>query len=250
MKFCYPTFALALLFLLSSGCGTTPAQNTPPTADTAPIHTQVAATFYAAAAPSPTVTLTPASAEIAIVSAPNTPQPTQTESPTATPAVITVPTMENVPLLQGVGSYGLRVLEQPAAVVRDGITLQVEQVVVYPDSIELVYTIRDIPHTSLFDPFTTPTEDICGGPDSYANLMLPNGEIIYAENYLLDGKAFGTIQGPTAYSFLIHIYRAAVPAEVREMTLVLKCLELAELDKAPLNWEVPFRVAPAGEKTN
>lgn len=249
MKTRYPAFALALLFLLSSGCSPAPAQNIPPTADTAPIHTQVAATLYAAAVPSLTPTLTPAPIEIVAAAAPNTPEPAQTVSPTTTPAVISVPTMENVPLLQGYGSIGARVLEQPAAVVRDGITVQVEQVIVYPGSIELVYTVRDIPHEILFDPFTTPEENICGGPDSYANLMLPGGEIIYAENYLLDGKAFGTIQGPTASSYLIHLYHATVPEDVREMTLVLKCLELVDLDKAPLDWEVPFRVVPTTEKT-
>lgn len=247
MNRCFPVLALALLFLLFSGCGPAPAQNFTSTADAAIIHTEVAATVYAAdaaAAPSPTPSASPAPAEMAEIAVDRTPEPTQTESPTSTPAVITVPTMENVPLLQGYGYYGVRVLEQPAAVTRDGITVQVEQVIIYPDSIELVYTVRDIPHEILFVPMVTREENTCGGPDSYANLRLPSGETIYAENYLLDGKAFGTIQGPTAYGYLIHIYRTTVPAEVREMTLVLKCIELAKMDKAPLNWEVPFRLRP------
>jgi hypothetical protein len=172
---------------------------------------------------------------------------TQTPGPTnvpTQPAVeIGVPTMENVPTLTGYNTPGIRVLERPVAIVRDEITLAVEQVIVFSDLIELVYTVRDIPHAILFDPFTEDTAFVCGGPTSYPNLVLSDGTVIYPESYLLDGKSFG-LNEAFARSYLIHIYKADVPVEVSEMKLVLDCLELASLDRSPRNWEVPFRIVP------
>lgn len=72
----------------------------------------------------------------ACANAPDQMQATQaTHTPEYTAVVIPIPTMENVPLLMGYNAYGIRVLEQPAAVVRECITLTVEQVIVFPDHI-------------------------------------------------------------------------------------------------------------------
>lgn len=151
--------------------------------------------------------------------------------------------MVDVPLLDGYRSYGSRVLAQPAAVVRDGITVAVEQVAVYQERIELVYTVRDIPHALLFDPMNDDPSLSCGGPDAYPNLLLPDGTVIYPENYLLDGKARGMFE-PFAASYLIHLYRKEIPADVTELTLYLNCLELMRLDQSPKHWYVPFRIVP------
>lgn len=260
MKSFFLVFSLASIFLLASGCSGTPARASAPTATAAAIHTeavatahaagihtQVAATMFAAAAPTPTTTPSPAPARVALALTQEH-IPTESAVPTTavTPEVISVPTLQNVPLLEGASNFGVRVLERPAAVVREGITLAVEQVIVFPDHIELVYTLRDIPHAVLHNPFSDDMAYSCGGPDSYANLILPNGEIIYPEAYLLDGKAWGTMEA-FASGYLIHIYRVTLPAEVREMRFSLACLGLAHLERAPLNWEVPFRVAPVGE---
>lgn len=123
--------------------------------------------------------------------------------------------------------------------------MAVEQVVVYPDRTELVYTIRDIPQTVLFDPMTDDVSLSCGGPESYANLKLPDGTILYAENYLLDGKAY-ILGSPAAWKFAIHLYNASIPEDISELIFVLNCVELIRLDRGFQNWEIPFRIVPAG----
>jgi hypothetical protein len=139
-------------------------------------------------------------------------------------------------------SPGARVLEQPVAVVRDGIIMAVEQAAVYPERVELVYTIRNLPAEVLFDPLNASLGTDCGGPASYPSLRLPDGTLIPAVDYMLDGKAYDTINQPFARGYAIHLFRAAVPAEVQEMQMVLHCIALARLDRAPLDWVVPFRV--------
>lgn len=240
------TLLASLAFIILSGaCSAAPQPPAAAAIDASAIHTTVAKTLFAAAALTPMAAPSPPVQAQPTGSIPTpTPEITPTSSPTPVPAVITVPTMENVPMLAGYTTAGARKLEQPVAVVREGIMLAVEQVAVYADSIELVYTLRDIPHESLFDPMTTEESNTCGGPESYPNLILPGGEIIYAENYMLDGKAYDTITGPFARVYSIHIYRAAVPANVGEMTLYLDCIALARLDSAPRYWRVPFRIAP------
>jgi hypothetical protein len=231
-------FMFVLMLLFSSACAAAPAQATVPTLDVGAIHTAAVKTMLAGAAaaahtpsPSPSAALTEAA-----------PSPTQTPTPTAEPAVISVPTMADVPSLGAVRGPGVRVLEQPAAVVRDGITVAVEQVAVYPERVELVYTVRNIPRSVLFDPFADDESVVCGGPDSYANLLLPDGRLVYSEPYLLDGKAFGVANESFARSYIIHLFKADVPADVHEMKMVLACLELARLDRAPRDWVISFRV--------
>jgi hypothetical protein len=233
-------YFLSFIFI-ASACTSVPAHETPAVEDVARVHTNVPNTIVTAASLTETVTPspTPVAEEL------STPTPELTSMPTQTPVEINVPTMQNVPILAGSNAPGIRVLEQPVAIVRDGITLAVEQVVVFSDYIELVYTVRDIPHAILFDPFTDDTAFACGGPASYPNLVLSDGTVIYPESYLLDGKAFG-LNEAYARSYLIHIYKADVPAQVSEMKLVLDCLELAGLDRSPRNWEVPFHIVPNG----
>lgn len=169
--------------------------------------------------------------------------PTATPSPSPEPTYIAVPTHAGVPILAAFSSPSLRVLEQPVAVVRDGVTLVVEQVVVYPERIELVYTDRDIPQAALFDPITDDPVLSCGGPASYANLRLPDGTIIYPENYLLDGKAFDMFE-PFSWGYIIHLYQASIPQDVSDITFVLECIGVVKLNQGLENWEIPFRIIP------
>lgn len=119
-----------------------------------------------------------------------------------------------------------------------------DQVVVYPERVELLYTVRDIPHAALFEPLTDDVALSCGGWDSYASLALPDGQVIPAVDYLLDGKAYDTITGPYARVFSVHLFRVAIPAGVTDLKMTLSCIGLARLDRAPLNWEIPFRLVP------
>jgi hypothetical protein len=174
-----------------------------------------------------------------------TPIPTATPSPIPIPTYIAVPTHSDVPALTVFSSPSIRVLEQPVAVVRDGITLAVEQMVVYPERIELVYTIRDIPQSALHDPIEDDVSLSCGGPASYANLRLPDGTIIYPENYLLDGKAFDMFE-PYSWGYIIHLYQASIPQDVSEITFVLECIGVVKLNQGLENWEVAVRIVPGG----
>lgn len=231
-----PLFLLSISILfLSAACQATPTPESAATIDVLAVHTVVAQTMRAAAAtqtPAPSPTGTPASLPTATL------EPT----PTPTPVVTGIPTMADVPIMAIYSGPGVRVLEQPVAVVRDGITLAVEQAAVYPDRVELVYTIRNLPAELLFDPMNTTEGTDCGGPQSYPSLLLPDGTLIPAVDYMLDGKAYDNLTKPFARGYAIHRFQAAVPADVQELKMTLYCIALARLDRAPLNWEIPFRV--------
>lgn len=243
-------FALQGLILLALVSGCTPLDAVLSTAEpeqsrtAAVIHTWVAGTMLADTALAHTPSITP-TMTMPQPAAAATLSPTATITPAGAPTAVLIPTMVDVPLLEGYRGYGSRVLAQPVGVVRDGITVAVEQAAVYADRVELVYTVRDIPHDSLFDPMNDDLALSCDGPVKYPNLLLPDGTVIYPENYLLDGKARGMFE-PFASTYLIHLYRASIPAEVTDLTMYLGCLELPRLDRAPQDWYVPFKIVPAG----
>jgi hypothetical protein len=228
---------LTLLVLLAAACQPAPDAPPAPALDVPALHTAAARTivagFTSTPTPQPSATATPQIASPQIASP-------QIASPSPAPLITSLPTMADVPIHPV--SPGARVLEQPVAVVRGGIIMAVEQAAVYPERVELVYTIRNLPAEVLFDPLNASVETDCGGPDSYPSLRLPDGTLIPAVDYMLDGKAYDTINQPFARGYAIHLFRAAVPAEVQEMQMVLHCIALARLDRAPLDWVVPFRV--------
>ena len=234
MKSLWPFFVL--IMMLSTACQQSPVPAPAATLDVLAIHTAAVQTLSAAATETPTPSPFPSPTVTPAVEA------SSTLSPTAAPVIAAVPTMADVPLLTIYRSPGVRVLEQPVAVERDGIRLAVEQAAVYPDRVELVYTIRNLPAEVLFDPMNPIQGTDCGGPDSYPSLLLPDGTVIPAVDYMLDGKAYDTINQPFARIYAIHRFQGAVPAGVQELKMTLTCIALARLDRAPLNWEIPFRV--------
>lgn len=137
---------------------------------------------------------------------------------------------------------GLRILAEPASVTRGEVTLTITQVFVYEDHVELTYEVNGI------DPVYGNTSDMCGAyhpdnnfwSDADADLRLPDGTIVrrdYAGEY----------QSENRYA-MKPIYAINVPAEVMEMTMVLKCLPFTKLGAVPEDWEVPFKLIsiPAG----
>lgn len=137
---------------------------------------------------------------------------------------------------------GLRILAEPASVTREGVTVTITQVFVYEDRVELTYEVNGV----LESPGNT--ADTCGDyhpdnnfwSDADADLRLPDGTMIrrdYAGKY----------QSENRYA-MKPIYAINVPAEVTEMTMVLKCLPFTKLGTVPENWEVPFKLIsiPAG----
>lgn len=137
---------------------------------------------------------------------------------------------------------GLRMLAEPVSVTREGIKLTITHVLVYEDRVELTYEVNGI------DPVYGNTSDMCGAyhpennfwSDADADLRLPDGTVVrrdYAGEY----------QSENRYA-MKPIYAIHVPAEVTEMTMVLKCLPFTKLGSVPENWEVPFKLIsiPAG----
>jgi hypothetical protein len=133
-------------------------------------------------------------------------------------------------------------LAEPSSVTRDGITVTVTQVMVYEDHVELTYKVDGIAES-----YDTGS-DMCGSKhpnndfwsDGDAELRLPDGTIVrrdYAGKY------------QSANTFAMKpVYAVAVPAEVTDLTMVLKCIPFTRRGEAPENWEVPFKLiaVPAG----
>lgn len=139
---------------------------------------------------------------------------------------------------------GLRVLAEPVAVTREGVTLTISHVMVYGDRVELAYDVKGLaPDTSSAgDPSNT-----CGGvapgePPSHegdARLQLQDGTV-------LERDASG--QYPQNAYAMRPVYAASVPEDVTGMTFLLDCIPHARRGAAPENWAVPFtlKTVPAG----
>jgi hypothetical protein len=144
----------------------------------------------------------------------------------------------------------LRMLAQPVSVQRDGITLTITNALVYPDRLELVYKVEGISNENdgymAEDAVQDPTA-FCGGvnigetaiKDGDAMLRLPDGTLLERE--------YTGLYPQNAYS-MTPVYKASLPNDVTELTMVLKCIPMARMGAVPENWEVPFKLAavPAG----
>jgi hypothetical protein len=144
----------------------------------------------------------------------------------------------------------LRTLTEPAAMQRDGVTLTITNAIVFPDRIELVYKVEGISAENdgyqAADSAQNPTA-FCGGvkrgesasKDADAMLRLPDGTILERDHTGLYPQ--------NAYA-MTPVYKASLPADVTELTMILKCIPMARLGAVPENWEVPFKLAsvPAG----
>ena len=137
---------------------------------------------------------------------------------------------------------GLRILAEPVSVTREGVTLTITNVFVYQDRVELMYEVDGIKESYNVAP------DMCGSyhpdngfwSDGDADLRLPDGTIVrrdYAGEYQFENR----------YA-MNPVYAVQVPADVTELTMVLKCIPFTRLGDVPENWEVPFKLiaVPAG----
>lgn len=138
---------------------------------------------------------------------------------------------------------GLRMLAEPVSMTRDGVTITITTVLVYPDHIELTYEVDGIQENYSNAP------SMCGSfhpdnnfwSDADADIRLPDDTVVrrdYAGEY----------QFANRYA-MQPIYAIHLPADVDELTFVLKCIPFTKLGKAPENWEIPFKLVtvPAGE---
>ena len=149
----------------------------------------------------------------------------------------------DVGLVENTGN--LRVLAEPVSVTRDSVTLIIKNIFVYEDRVELSYEVEGIApfndRNQSEDAGINPTA-FCGGmnigdtpnKDGDALLKLPDGTLLERDH---------TGKYPQNVFAMKPVYDASVPADVTELTLVLKCLPNARLGAVPENWEVPFKLA-------
>ncbi len=139
-------------------------------------------------------------------------------------------------------STGLRILARPASVTRDGITITITHAMVYEDHVELIYSINGTIE------FYYSGNGVCGLnhpnngflTDGDAELGLPDGTIVHRDYT-------GKYQSQNTFA-MKPVFAVAVPSNVTEMTMLLKCIPFTKLGTAPENWEVPFTLVniPAG----
>jgi hypothetical protein len=143
-------------------------------------------------------------------------------------------------LIENTGN--LQMLAEPVSVTREGVTVTITQAIAYEDHLELTYKVDGITETYGNEP------DMCGSyhpdnnfwSDADADLRLPDGTII-RRDYA------GEFQPKNQYA-MEPVYAVQIPADVHELTMVLKCIPFTKLGDVPENWEVPFKLkaVPAG----
>ena len=131
----------------------------------------------------------------------------------------------------------LRSLKMPVSVERDGVTVTLQAVLVYPDRVELTYSAAGIRGGA------GPGGEACGGADSYPYLSLPDGALLEPDPMPKGGKtsAMGYNMG--------HSYSTSIPEGVNQATFLLTCLQNTTRGTAPENWVIPFQLVdvPAGQ---
>lgn len=126
----------------------------------------------------------------------------------------------------------VRVLSEPVAQTRDGITLTVNEVILTSDKTVLGYQTSPIP------PEMRPKSELgpsCN-PNGPTGLRLPNGTMLTIIEGA--GQANGQI-------FETRLTFGPIPAGVSIATFVLPCLMDVAPGKAPENWEIPLNFKPA-----
>ena len=116
---------------------------------------------------------------------------------------------------------GMRVLAEPVSLTREGISLTLEEVLAYPDHVEISYRVEGISNTILFDPDKNIGDDEIFCLENGANplLILPDGTSISSDPMVLGGLSFDSGYS-TGYSFPIPI-----PTNMSGATLSLDCLK-------------------------
>ncbi|MFT3892089.1 MAG: DUF4179 domain-containing protein [Anaerolineales bacterium] len=146
----------------------------------------------------------------------------------------------DVGLIENTGN--LQMLAEPVSVTRDGITLTITQAIAYEDHLELTYKVDGVTETYGNEP------DMCGSvhpnndfwSDADADLRLPDSTIV-RRDYA------GEFQSVNQFA-MKPVYAVRIPADVHELTMVLKCIPFTKVGDVPENWEVPFKLkaVPAG----
>ncbi|PKO14732.1 MAG: hypothetical protein CVU39_13460 [Chloroflexi bacterium HGW-Chloroflexi-10] len=131
----------------------------------------------------------------------------------------------------------LKMIAQPVSETRDGITLTVEQVLVYDDHIEAAYSVEGIAaEMRQADNHPDTAALYCNGADMYPNLQLTDGSVVQADPMALGGQWLSA--GYNAG----HSFSAGLPTETSEITFTLDCLQETKRGGAPENWAIALRL--------
>ena len=125
---------------------------------------------------------------------------------------------------------GLRVLEAPVTLERDGITVTVEQALLDSEQTVIIYTADGIP------PDARPREEDAQNCYLTPELRLSDGSIL--QNVRGQG-------GGWASGYESRLVYPPVPQEIREAVLFISCLNDTSPGAAPENWELALRFVPA-----
>lgn len=146
---------------------------------------------------------------------------------------------------------GMRMLSEPVSLTKEGVKLTIDHVFVYDDHVELTYDVQGVDPlndgTQAEDAVSNPTA-FCGGVnvgemanfDGDALLRLPDGSLLERDR---------TGQYPQNTFAMKPVFKASIPEDVMQLTLVLKCIPWTRIGAVPENWEIPFNLvhAPQGE---
>jgi hypothetical protein len=113
---------------------------------------------------------------------------------------------------------GMRVLAEPVSLTREGISLTLEEVLAYPDHVQISYRVEGISNTILFD-LDGDDEMYCLENGANPLLILPDGTSIPSDPMVLGGLSLDNGYS-TGYSFPIPI-----PTNMSGATLSLDCLQ-------------------------
>lgn len=150
---------------------------------------------------------------------------------------------------------GMRVLVEPVSVTREGVTVTVTQALVYPDHVQLIYQVSGIAPENDFATFSiiesneADLKQFCGPASSMRDGYLSNGDAqLRLPNGMVVDRVFDNGKYPENVFAMSPAYETVVPADVSELTMLLKCIPWSRLGAVPENWEVPFQLkyVPAG----
>lgn len=150
-----------------------------------------------------------------------------------------------IPGIGFVETSALRILAEPVAVTREGVTVSIEQVVVDSERTVIVYKTEGLTIQA------ANARGEGGGPFGSPHfLRLPNGTLLSEKAEAGYGGTPEPLisQVQTQGGWPNYVWRLvfpSVPQDVNELTLVIPVLQNMPAGAAPENWEITFRLKPA-----
>jgi hypothetical protein len=125
----------------------------------------------------------------------------------------------------------LRVLAEPVAQTRHGITIKIEDALLFSDKTQVFLSVKNIS----FKDYSHRKDLI--GCISDAKIRLPSRTLLQQENFPYNTPGDSRIG--------IMIVFGAIPYKANNVTLTISCLMFTFPGLAPENWELPMHFIPA-----